>query len=131
MLGFDDGYTAATAPSALSATGFDAALYLAMNQDVAAAGYSTDTVEAHYVAFGIAEGRAANAFFDTAGYLARNADVAAAGADPLRHYHEFGWLEGRDPSAFFDTGLYLALNPDVAAAGIDPLLHFLLSGAAE
>ena len=98
---------------------------------LAAAGYSTDTVEAHYVAFGIAEGRAANAFFDTAGYLARNADVAAAGADPLRHYHEFGWLEGRDPSAFFDTGLYLAMNPDVAAAGIDPLLHFLLSGAAE
>lgn len=131
VLGFDDGYTAATAPSALSATGFDAALYLAMNPDVAAAGYSTDTVEAHYVAFGIAEGRAASAFFDTAGYLARNADVAAAGADPLRHYHEFGWLEGRDPSAFFDTGLYLALNPDVAAARIDPLLHFHLFGAAE
>ncbi|GHD42050.1 hypothetical protein GCM10017083_06600 [Thalassobaculum fulvum] len=131
VLGFDDGYTAVAVPSELSDIGFDAALYLAMSPDLAAAGYTVDTAYAHYLAFGADEGRAANAFFDSAGYLADNPDVAASGVNPLQHYAEFGWQEGRDPSAFFDTDLYLALNPDVAAAGVNPLDHFLRAGIAE
>jgi subtilisin-like proprotein convertase family protein len=131
VLGFGDGYTAAVAPTGLSDIGFDAALYLAMSPDLAAAGYTVDSAYAHYLAFGIDEGRAANAFFDTAGYLADNPDVAASGANPLQHFAEFGWQEGRDPSAFFDTDLYLAQNADVAAAGLNPLDHFLRFGIAE
>ncbi len=131
VLSFADGYTAATVPSTVSDVDFDAALYLAANPDVAAAGYTTDTAYEHYLAFGIDEGRDANAFFDTAGYLARNPDVLASGANPLQHYFEFGWQEGRDPSQFFDTDRYIAQNPDVAAAGLNPLDHFLRSGIAE
>lgn len=131
VLGFGDGYTAAQSPSSLSDIGFDPALYLDMNPDVAAAGFTTDTAYEHYFAFGIDEGRSANAFFDTAGYLATHQDVAAAGVNPLEHYFEFGWLEGRDPSAFFSTALYLSQNPDVAAAGLNPLDHFLRNGIAE
>lgn len=131
VLGFDDGYTAAQTPTSVSGIGFDAALYLAMNPDVEAAGFTTETAYDHYVAFGIDEGRAASAFFDTAGYLATYQDVAAAGVNPLEHYSTFGWMEGRDASAWFDTALYLAQNPDVAAAGINPLDHFLRLGIAE
>lgn len=131
ILGFADGYTATEVPADLSEEDFDATLYLATNPDLVAAGYTTDTAYAHYLAFGIDEGRAANAFFDTAGYMAQNPDVAAAGMNPLQHFFEFGWLEGRDPSAFFDTDFYLAQNPDVAAAGLNPLDHFLRLGIGE
>jgi len=115
----------------VSDIGFDAELYLAMNPDVEAAGYTTATAYDHYAAFGIDEGRAANAFFDTAGYRATFQDVAAAGVNPLEHYYEFGWQEGRDASGLFDTSLYLEQNPDVAAAGLNPLDHFLRLGIAE
>ncbi|MEQ9330006.1 S8 family serine peptidase [Thalassobaculum sp.] len=131
ILGFDDGYVAAWTPTGLSEIDFDAGLYLAMNPDVEAAGYTTADVYDHYLAFGADEGRAANAFFDTGGYLAANPDVVAAGVNPLQHYAESGWLEGRDPSVFFDTAAYLAANPDVAAAGLNPLDHFLRNGIAE
>jgi subtilisin-like proprotein convertase family protein len=131
VLEFDDGYTAATTPVDISGIGFDAALYLAVNPDVAAAGHTADTAYVHYLTFGIGEGRAANAFFDTRGYLARYSDVAEEGVNPLRHYYEFGWKEGRDPSVFFDTKQYLTLNPDVAAADISPLNHFLTYGIEE
>ena len=113
------------------AGGFDAALYLAVNPDVAAEGHTADTAYVHYLTFGIGEGRAANAFFDTRGYLARYSDAAEEGVNPLRHYYEFGWKEGRDPSVFFDTKQYLTLNPDVAAADISPLNHFLTYGIEE
>jgi subtilisin-like proprotein convertase family protein len=131
VLGFDDGYTAAEVPASLSDIGFDAALYLAMNPDVLAAGYTTETAYDHFVTFGILEGREANAFFDTAGYLATYQDVAAAGVNPLAHYFQIGWQEGRDPSAWFDSALYLAQYSDVAAAGLNPLDHFLRHGIAE
>jgi len=131
ILGFADGYTATATPVTVSDIGFDAELYLAMNPDVEAAGYTTATAYDHYAAFGIDEGRAANAFFDTAGYRATFQDVAAAGVNPLEHYYEFGWQEGRDASGLFDTSLYLEQNPDVAAAGLNPLDHFLRLGIAE
>lgn len=131
ILGFADGYTATETPVTVSGTGFDAGLYLAMNPDVEAAGYTSATAYEHYVAFGIDEGRAASAFFDTAGYRATYQDVAAAGVNPLEHFYEFGWQEGRDASGLFDTSLYLQQNPDVAAAGGNPLDHFLRLGIAE
>ena len=81
---------------------------------------------AHYLASGMAEGRATYAAiglavngFDAEYYLMHNPDVAASGTNPLDHYDQFGWKEGRDPSVHFDTLGYLAANPDVAAAHHD------------
>src|SRR5690606_13559731 len=108
ILQFDDGYTGARFPTAVSPGGFDADLYLSQFPDLEANGVTADTAYAHYVAYGAAEGRAPNAFFDSAWYLARNRDVAEAGVNPLRHFYESGWMEDRDPSAWFDSALYLA-----------------------
>ena len=106
----------------------DDLFYLARNKDVLAAGQDAD---AHYAAYGAAEGRDPNAYFSTKGYLATYTDVAKAGVNPLTHYDTDGWKEGRDPGANFDTQFYLARNADVKAAGIDPLAHYLEYGQAE
>ena len=63
----------------------DDLFYLARNKDVLAAGQDAD---AHYAAYGAAEGRDPNAYFSTKGYLATYTDVAKAGLNPLSHY----WL---------------------------------------
>ncbi|WP_264048154.1 ExeM/NucH family extracellular endonuclease [Methylobacterium flocculans] len=106
----------------------DDLFYLARNKDVLAAGQDAD---AHYAAYGAAEGRDPNAYFSTKGYLATYTDVAKAGLNPLSHYDADGWKEGRDPGVNFDTQFYLARNTDVKAAGLDPLTHYLEYGQAE
>ncbi|WP_264048359.1 peroxidase family protein [Methylobacterium flocculans] len=106
----------------------DDLFYLYHNPDVAAAGQDAD---AHYAAYGAAEGRDPNAYFSTKGYLATYTDVAKAGLNPLSHYDADGWKEGRDPGVNFDTQFYLARNTDVKAAGLDPLTHYLEYGQAE
>jgi len=111
-----------------AATGFDAAFYLRMNPDVAAAGLDP---LAHYRSNGFREGRDPSPLFDVPFYLAMNPDVAAAGIDPLQHYMENGFREGRNPSPLFDAVFYLATNPDVAAAGLNPLLHYVFYGFRE
>ena len=117
--------------------GFDEALYLANNGDVAAAvrnGVLTSGWE-HFRLYGEREGRDPNALFDTDYYLANNRDVAAAVArgevTAWGHYNSFGWKEGRDPSAWFNTRAYMDTNDDVAGSGLNPLLHFLHIGAAD
>lgn len=109
-------------------TGFDAAFYLRMNPDVAAAG--VDPLQ-HYRSSGFREGRNPSALFDVAFYLSRNPDVAAAGIEPLAHYMAGGFREGRNPHPLFQSAGYLSVNPDVAAAGINPLIHYATSGGFE
>ena len=107
---------------------FDPVFYDQTYRDVYRSGVAA---EAHYAAYGTAEGRNPNALFSTVGYLFANQDVKRAGVNPLDHYDQYGWKEGRDPSAGFNTRLYLLQNPDVAAAGVDPLLHYMEYGRFE
>ena len=102
--------------------------YLLTNRDVLAAGQDAD---AHYAAYGAAEGRDPNAFFSTKGYLGVNADVVKFGAEALTQYQQSGFKEGRDPSARFDNEFYLARHTDVRDAGLNPLEHYLQYGQAE
>ena len=122
--------------------GFDEALYLSANPDVAAAVKAGIFVngEAHYRAYGRFEARTANLdLFDDAGYLALNPDVAAAvrtGSMTARqHWDLYGRAEGRSPNLFFDGAYYLAHNKDVAAAVADGWLtalgHYVSHGWAE
>ncbi|SOE00597.1 matrixin family metalloprotease [Caenispirillum bisanense] len=120
-----------------TADGFDAALYLRTNPDVAAAvaAGSFSSAEQHFRQFGAAENRSPNALFDAAWYLTRNPDVAAAvqaaEMTSWQHYTTWGAREGRDAGPLFDGDRYLRDNPDVAQAGMDPLGHYLHWGVAE
>lgn len=107
---------------------FDAAYYLAHNQDVAQSGM--DALK-HYQTFGWQEHRDPNAFFHTGFYLNQNRDVAESGVDALQHYLQFGAEEGRAASIDFDGKAYLAFHADVAKAGMDALEHYLRFGQSE
>jgi hypothetical protein len=71
---------------------FDAAFYLANNQDVVDAGI--DPFE-HFMTWGWREGRDPNRRFSMAAYLDVNPDIAAAGVNPFAHYVVTGRGEGR------------------------------------
>jgi len=71
---------------------FDAAFYLANNQDVAEAG--VDPFQ-HFMALGWREGRDPNRRFSLAAYLELNPDIGAAGINPFAHYVVTGRGEGR------------------------------------
>lgn len=107
---------------------FDAAYYVAVYGDVAAAGVPAID---HYRAYGANEGRSINLLFDADYYLAANPDVAAAGVDPWTHFTFYGWREDRNPSPFFDVSDYLLNNPDVMELGTGPLYHYLNWGQQE
>lgn len=142
----------------LDFTNFDAAGYMAANEDLGAAGIDTDREAIfHFADFGRNEGRDAfgatassgsgtgnggstftlPANFDPNEYIALNPDVA--GHDAAEHYELFGQAEGRtfdDPNfSFADLSFneadYLAANPDVAAAGVNPFAHYYHSGQHE
>lgn len=124
-------------PTGTARNGFDEALYLSRNSDVASAvqsGRISSGLE-HFQRFGEREGRDPNAVFDADYYLAQNSDVAAAVSrgqtTAWSHYSNYGWREGRDPSAWFNTRAYMDNNPDATGGGLNPLLHFLHIGAAE
>jgi hypothetical protein len=141
-------YAVRTATAVL-AEEFDAAFYLATNEDVAASG--ADPLE-HYRSHGWREGRNPSPTFDSNWYLATNPDVAALGIDPFWHWLVAGRTEGRPPHSppiapvqvvgededriamirtEFCESYYLSKNPDVAAAGIDPAKHYYHSGWRE
>jgi len=150
-------------------SGFEPAVYLELNPDVAATG--EDPTE-HYLAYGHREERlySKDALhrkqeeedknraqlpigFEEAVYLKLNPDVAATGADPVKHYLKFGRPESRpfsltqvDPLApkkgpregdrdqlppGFEDRVYLKLNPDVAGGGLDAAAHYLEYGCHE
>jgi len=84
---------------------FDAAYYLAVNQDIADAGL--DPLD-HFVQQGWREGRAPSPGFDVTYYLEANPDVAADGINPVVHYAWAGKFEGRSPRRATDARrLYL------------------------
>jgi hypothetical protein len=135
--------------AAVLAEEFDAAFYLATNEDVAASG--ADPLE-HYRSQGWREGRNPSQTFDSSWYLAGNPDVAALGIDPFWHWLVAGRSEGRLPHSppltpvqvvdededrialirtEFSESYYLSKNPDVAAAGIDPAKHYYHCGWRE
>jgi len=75
---------------------FDEEWYLRTYPEVARAG--ADPV-AHYLEFGVSEGRDPSTQFNTRWYLDTYADVAGAGMNPLLHYIRFGRGEKRRPIA--------------------------------
>lgn len=79
---------------------FDASYYKKMNPDVVAAyGDSDEAAFAHFLAYGMAEGRTASRNFDVRCYAALNADLRAAFGNNLAayytHYATYGFKEGR------------------------------------
>ncbi|MFZ5718546.1 MAG: hypothetical protein ACOY5Y_03675 [Pseudomonadota bacterium] len=76
------------------AEAFDAAYYLAMNPDVAAAG--GDPLD-HFIDAGWQEGRDPSPRFSIHHYLETNPDVEQAGVNPFAHYLVAGRHEGRAP----------------------------------
>lgn len=71
---------------------FDVDFYLAVNKDVARAGFDPLF---HYIKWGGLEGRAPSAEFDGAFYLRAYPDVARLHVNPLQHYLQVGRFEGR------------------------------------
>ena len=134
---------------------FDAAYYAQQNPDVVAVvGNDAAALEAHYNAFGAAEGRVGNAqdagaknsgatgiaaIFDAAYYAEHNLDVVAlVGNDPMALYTHFitvGINEGRFGNATFNAAAYKDANPDLAAVYGNDLLayanHYMTVGQAE
>ena len=132
--------------------------YIAANSDVAATfGADSSKVLAHFVNYGMAEGRRASADFDVTSYRNAYRDLRAAYGNNLpayyMHYINYGKTEGRkatgvttlqnavtsyngvDYSAVYDYNYYLAQNPDVSGTlGTDEntvLAHFVNYGMAE
>ncbi len=132
---------------------YDPYYYLTANPDVAAAfGADTDAALAHFVNYGINEGRAASENFDVEYYRDNNPDLQAAFGDNLKSYYmhfiNFGYSEGRkgcenykyiydgvDYSAVFDPVYYVENNPDLKAYyGSNRMAsfeHFLTFGMKE
>jgi hypothetical protein len=81
-------------PRTLIAPEFDAAYYLANNDDVRLS--VMDPLE-HFLWHGAAELRNPNAWFDTGFYVRSNADVVDADVNPFWHYLAHGKAEGRKP----------------------------------
>ena len=79
---------------------FDAAYYLATNQDVREHGIDPLT---HFLTTGWREGRNPSCDFDVAYYQQTNPDVVAAGLNPLVHYALSGAREGRLPRRPLDS----------------------------
>ncbi len=101
---------------------FDAEWYVAKYPDVSSSGMDP---LAHYVQFGVNEGRDPNPFFDGAWYREHYPDVSAARADPLLHYMTVGAAELRNPHPRFDAAFYADRHPDAAS---NPLLFHLVVG---
>src|SRR4051812_11766682 len=96
--------------------------YIDTYPDVAA---SAGDPAAHFLAYGLWDGRNPNAWFDSAWYIASNPDVARSGVLPLLHYLDFGAAELRNPGPHFDAVFYSEMHPEAAA---NPLLFHTLTG---
>lgn len=117
---------------------FDALRYLASNPDLLNAfGVDVEAAYAHWLRFGMAEGRSLTAF-DPLRYIASYGDLAAAfgtnTTNALLHYLTTGRFEGRSDSGF-DALRYLASHNDLAAAfGANQsaaYVHYITSGRLE
>lgn len=101
---------------------FDPDWYTSRYPDVTGSGL--DPI-AHFVQFGVAEGRDPNRFFDGAWYLEHYPDVASSGQHALLHYLQTGAAELRNPHPRFDAAYYVDQHPEAAA---NPLLYHLRFG---
>ena len=137
---------------------YDYNTYIKKNPDIQEA-YPNDDVStlAHFVNYGMAEGRSASDSFDVYSYKNANADLRAAFGNDLRqyylHYMNYGRKEGRratncptlmnpitslngvDYSAVYDYNYYTSHNGDVAAKygndDVAVLQHFIQFGMSE
>lgn len=115
---------------------FSTAAYLALNDDVRAAGINPFM---HYVLYGRKNRRRTElqeiyptikSEFDAEYYFSVTPELRP-GEDPVGHYITVGWREGRNPNPRFFTQHYLESNPDVRKAAINPFYHYLKHGRAE
>ena len=132
--------------------------YISKNPDVAMA-FPDDDIStlAHFVNYGMAEGRQGAQNFDVASYRNAYADLQQAFGNDLKsyylHYMNFGKKEGRKAagvttlqnpvtvyngvnySSVYNYNYYISKNPDVAMAfpddDISTLAHFVNYGMAE
>ncbi len=99
---------------------FNVSYYAQKNPDlVAASGGDEGLLRAHWLNYGIHEGRRGSPCFDAKWYLANTPDLAAVfGTDYTQaalHYRAIGVAQGIQGSAEFDPHDYAQLNPDLAA----------------
>lgn len=136
---------------------YDYSFYIKNNPDIASA-YPNDDMAAlaHFINYGMAEGRQGSAEFNVFSYYNKYADLRAAYGHNWKsyymHYLQYGKREGRigtgtavlqgttvyngiDYAAVYDYNFYVAAYPDIKAAyGMDDvaaLAHFVNYGMAE
>ena len=100
---------------------FNAGYYAQVNSDVAQAlGTDEATLFAHFVNYGMAEGRVCSPVYNPNEYLEYNSDVKSVfGNDYVAIYNHFlnnGINEGRKASSLFDVAVYKAKNGDLQQA---------------
>lgn len=101
---------------------FDLSFYIAVQDDVRnQTGGDLIKSEAHWVNFGLNEGRVGSRVFDPRFYLENHGDlVATFGAknyrEAAKHWITYGLKEGRASSFEFDVKYYLANNKDLRDA---------------
>lgn len=132
--------------------------YMAYNPDVAnSVGYSSDALIAHFLNYGMNEGRRGKESFDVYAYRAQNKDLRQIFQNNLKsyylHYVDYGINEGRratgsviisdgitvyngvDYSAIYNYSYYISKNPDVAKVypndDLMVLAHFVKCGMSE
>jgi hypothetical protein len=114
---------------------FQALDYVASYNDMIGLGLNTQAAFDHYVDFGFAEGRAADAF-DGLQYVASYTDLLGFGTNEsaaAEHFILHGFAEGRVRDAF-DGLQYVASYTDLLGFGTDEHAaaeHFVLHGFAE
>lgn len=100
---------------------FNAGYYAQVNSDVAQVlGTDEATLFAHFVNYGMAEGRVCSPVYNPNEYLEYNSDVKSVfGNDYVAIYNHFlnnGINEGRKASSLFDVAVYKAKNSDLQQA---------------
>lgn len=93
--------------------------YMMHNPDVVnAVGYNSDALIAHFVTYGMREGRSGNTAFDVQSYKNQYVDLRCAYGNDLKayyfHYMNYGAKEGRN-----GTGCVVVQNPRAAYGGVD------------
>ncbi len=122
---------------------FNSKFYLGQYPDLQRAFGNTnyDSAAAHWILWGINEGRRSSRAFDVSFYLSQHSDLQAAFGSTnylaaIEHWLQHGIKEGRRSSPAFDVGFYLSQYPDLQkafgqkgyAAAID---HWLRHGLSE
>ena len=97
---------------------FDSELYYSLYPDLQVAfGKDEEKLRAHYINYGIKEGRIASFVFNIEYYINANEDVKAAFGNDYEavynHFIKYGIHEGRSASKYFNVIYYIENNSDV------------------